>query len=35
MLRTFERRILRRIYGPIGENGIWSSKYNISIKLIN
>jgi hypothetical protein len=28
MLRIFERRILRRICGPIKENGIWRSRYN-------
>jgi hypothetical protein len=28
MLRIFEARILRRIYGPIKENGIWRSRYN-------
>jgi hypothetical protein len=27
-LRTFERRILRRIYGPTCENGVWIIKYN-------
>jgi hypothetical protein len=27
-LRTFERRILRRIYGPTCENGVWRIKYN-------
>jgi hypothetical protein len=27
-LRTFERRILRRIYGPACENGVWRIKYN-------
>jgi hypothetical protein len=28
MLRIFERRILRRIYGQIKESGIWRSRYN-------
>jgi hypothetical protein len=28
MLQIFERRILRRIYGPIKDNGIWRSRYN-------
>jgi hypothetical protein len=27
-LRTFERRILRRIYDPTCENGVWRIKYN-------
>jgi hypothetical protein len=27
-LRTFERRILRRIYGPTCENFVWRIKYN-------
>jgi hypothetical protein len=27
-LRTFERRILRKIYGPTCENGVWRIKYN-------
>jgi hypothetical protein len=27
-LRIFERRILRRIYGPTCENGVWRIKYN-------
>jgi hypothetical protein len=28
MLQIFERRILRRVYGPIKENSIWRSRYN-------
>jgi hypothetical protein len=28
MLQIFERRILRRIYGPIKKNGIWRLRYN-------
>jgi hypothetical protein len=28
MLRIFERRILRKIYGPIEENSIWRSRYD-------
>jgi hypothetical protein len=28
MLRIFERRILRKIYGPIKENNTWRSRYN-------
>jgi hypothetical protein len=27
-LRIFERRILRKIYGPIKENNVWRSRYN-------
>jgi hypothetical protein len=27
MLRTFERKILMKIYGPIKENGIWRSRF--------
>ena len=27
-LDVFERKILRRIYGPICENGVWRSRYN-------
>jgi hypothetical protein len=26
-LRIFERRILRKIYGPTCENGVWRIKY--------
>jgi hypothetical protein len=28
MIRIFERRILRRIYGPVNENCVWGSRYN-------
>ena len=28
MLRIFERRILRTIYGPINDNGTWRTRYN-------
>lgn len=36
MLKIFERRILRRIYGSIKENGIWRSRYNHELyKLYN
>jgi hypothetical protein len=28
LLQLFERRILRRIYGPINEGGIWRIRYN-------
>jgi hypothetical protein len=34
MLRIFERRILRIIYGPIKENGIWKSRYNHELHQI-
>jgi hypothetical protein len=27
-LNIFERKILRKIYGPIQENGIWRKSYN-------
>jgi hypothetical protein len=30
-LRTFERRIMRRIYGPTCENGVWRIKYNVEL----
>jgi hypothetical protein len=36
MFRIFERRILRRIYGSIKENGTWKSMYNRELyKLYN
>ena len=28
VINSFERKILRRIYGPIKENGIWRIRYN-------
>jgi hypothetical protein len=28
LFQIFERRILRRIYGPINEGGIWRIRYN-------
>jgi hypothetical protein len=28
MLRIFDRRILRMIYGPVSEDGIWRTRYN-------
>ena len=28
IVNTFERRILRRIYGPIQVNGIWRMRHN-------
>jgi hypothetical protein len=27
-LNKFERKILRKIYGPVEENGIWRKRYN-------
>jgi hypothetical protein len=27
-LNTFERKIFKKIYGPIQENGIWRKSYN-------
>jgi hypothetical protein len=27
-LEVFERKVLRKIFGPINENGIWRSRYN-------
>jgi hypothetical protein len=35
MLRIFERRILRRIYGPIKETRIWISRYNHELYKLN
>jgi hypothetical protein len=32
MLRTFERRILRMIYGPTNDNAIWRTRYRVSLK---
>jgi hypothetical protein len=31
MARIFAKRILRSIYGPIAENGIWRSRYNYEL----
>jgi hypothetical protein len=28
MFRTFERRVLRMIYGPVNDNGIWRTRYS-------
>lgn len=36
MLDTWERKVLRIIYGPIVENGVWRSRYNHELyKLYN
>jgi hypothetical protein len=36
LLQIFERRILRSIYGPINEGGIWRIRYNNELyKLYN
>ena len=31
LIDTFERKILRRIYGPINENGMWKMRSNKEI----
>jgi hypothetical protein len=28
MLRIFERRVLRIVYGPVADNGIWRTGYS-------
>jgi hypothetical protein len=33
-LRLFERKVLRKIYGPISENGNWSIRYNEELDKI-
>jgi hypothetical protein len=33
-LRIFERKILRKIYGPVMENGIWRNRYNDELNEI-
>jgi hypothetical protein len=33
-LRIFERKILRKIYGPVLENGIWRNRYNDELNEI-
>lgn len=33
-LKIFERKILRRIFGPICENGVWRSRYNDELYTI-
>ena len=34
MINTFERKILRRIYGPINENGVWRIRNNNELKQL-
>ena len=34
LLGAFERRILRRVYGPINENGDWRIRYNQEIDAL-
>jgi hypothetical protein len=34
MLRIFERRILRMIYFPIKDNGIWRTRYNSELNKL-
>jgi hypothetical protein len=33
-LRTFERKIIRKIYGPVMENNIWRIRYNEEINTL-
>jgi hypothetical protein len=35
LFQTFERRILRRLYGPINEGGIWRIRHNELYKFYN
>jgi len=35
MLNTFDRKILRRIYGPIQEGGRWRPRWNKLYTLYN
>ena len=34
-LGVFERKILRRIYGPIWEEAIWRSRYNEELQRVS
>ncbi|CAG9834596.1 unnamed protein product, partial [Diabrotica balteata] len=34
MLGCFERKILRRIYGAVNENGVWRRRYNFELYRI-
>jgi hypothetical protein len=33
-LRIFERKILRKLYGPVTENGVWRNRYNDELNEI-
>jgi hypothetical protein len=33
-LRMFERKIIRKIYGPLTENNIWRIRYNEEINTL-
>jgi hypothetical protein len=30
----FERKIIRRIYGPVIENNVWSIRYNEELHIL-
>ena len=32
LLRTFERKVLRTIFGPINENGVFRRRYNFELE---
>ena len=34
LLRTFERKVLRTIFGPINENGVFRRRYNFELEAI-
>jgi hypothetical protein len=33
-LRMFERKIIRRIYGPAMENNVWRIRYNEELNIV-
>ena len=35
MFRIFERRILRMIYGPLRDNGIWRTRYSSELSTVD